>query len=277
MSDFAVENLTCKVALVLSTLAATGELCYQFAMSRPLANNPLGVSDTPNFVTEPARVAELVAMFEQGWGGVLWSFKNARSNEAKYGTFNDSIVRVIYGAKRKRRPKQPKLLHPLVMWRINDLAREAAAERTGDANAAITHADVKKAGIKFGATVRPKRGRPADQTLWNHVELLMALIQRFVGKPVLARRSEDNEYRMFLDDKKARRIFDALQEIDPSISEAQVADIIIKLRRKYAGKDMSFSELADKHGLTMLAVFRKSGFKAPMFERGEPIFPIYSP
>ncbi len=252
-------------------------------MPRPLKNNPIGISGTPNLVTDPAREAQLVACFQRALVDVLWSFSNARRNEANYETIEQSIARICREVKRKRqRPsKGPQILiHPIVAWRINELAKEAAVERTGDLNAKFDETDVKVAAAKFAATVPVRRGRPADKTLWNHIELLMALMQRAVGEPVMARRSDGSVYRMFLNDQKAKIIFHAIHNIDSKVTEAQVADIIVKLRRRYAGKDMDFHKLACKKLIQAQAAFRDQGFGAKALQGLEVrdfISSIYSP
>lgn len=252
-------------------------------MPRALKNNPIGISGTPNLVTDPAREAQLVARFKRALVDVLWSFSNARRNEANYETIEQSIARICREVKRERkRPsKGPQvLIHPIVGWRINELAKEAAVERTGDLEAKFDETDVEVAAKKFAATVPVKRGRPADKTLWNHIELLMALMQRAVGEPVMARRSDGSVYRMFLDDQKAKLMFDAIHNIDPKVTEAQVADIIVKLRRRYAGKEMDFHKLSRKSLIQEQAAFRDQAFRGKALEGLdglEFISPIYSP
>lgn len=249
-------------------------------MPRPLINNPLGISSTPNLVTDPEREARAIASFQRAIVDVLWSFSNARRNEANYGTLEQSIARICREVKRERqRPsKGPQvLIHPFAALRINELAKEVAVARSGDRDAKFDAADVKTAGEKFAATLLVKRGRPADHTLWKHVELLMALLQRTVGKPVMARRSEGSVYKMFLEDPKAQLIFNAVHNIDRRVTEAQVADILVKLRRRYAGKQMDFEKLARDNLIKEQAIFRDQGFSAMALEGFEFISPIYSP
>lgn len=249
-------------------------------MPRPLKNNPIGISGIPNLVTGPAREVQLVACFQRALVDVLWSFSNARRNEQNYETIEQSIARICREVKRERkRPsKGPQvLIHPIVSWRINELAKEAAVKRTGDPDAKFDETDVKVAAEKFTATVPVKRGRPADKTLWNHLELLMALMQDAVGEPVMARRSDRSVYRMFLNDQKAKLIFDAIHNIDPKVTEAQVADILVKLRRRYSGKEMDFHKLARENLIQAQAAFRDQGFGATALEGLEFISSIYSP
>lgn len=249
-------------------------------MPRPFINDPIGVSTTPNLVTDPAREVQLTASFQRAIVDVLWSFRNARRNEANFETLEQSIARINREVKRNRqRPNkgQQVPIHPIAALRINELAKEAAVTRSGDADAKFDAADVKSAAAKFAATVPVKRGRPADHTLWKHVELLMALLQHTVGKPVMARRSEGSVYRMFLEDPKARLIFHAVHNIDRRVTEAQVADILVKLRRRYAGKHMDFEKLARDSLIQEQAAFRDEGYSARALEGFEFISPIYSP
>lgn len=249
-------------------------------MPRPFINDPIGVSTTPNLVTDPAREAQLTASFQRAIVDVLWSFRNTRRNEANFETLEQSIARINREVKRNRqRPsKGPQVpIHPIAALRINELAKEAAVARTIDSDAKFEAADVKTAGEKFAATVPVKRGRPADHTLWKHVELLMALLQCTVGKPVMARRSEGSVYRMFLEDPKAQLIFHAVHNIDRRVTEAQCADILVKLRRRYAGKQMDFEKLARDNLIQAQAAFRDRAFDAKALEGTEFISPIYSP
>lgn len=249
-------------------------------MPKPLINNPLGVSSTPNLVTDPAREAHLIASFQRAIVDVLWSFRNTRRNEANFETLEQSIARINREVKRNRqRPsKGPQVpIHPIAALRINELAKEAAVTRSGDADAKFEADDVNAAAEKFAATVPVKRGRPADHTLWKHVELLMALLQLTVGKPVMARRSEGSVYRIFLEDPKAQLIFHAVHNIDRRVTEAQVADILVKLRRRYAGKRMDFDKLARDNLIQEQAAFRDQGFSAEASDGFAFISPIYSP
>lgn len=249
-------------------------------MPRPFIKDAISVSTTPILVTDPAREDQLTASFQRAIIDVLWSFRNARRNEANFETLEQSIARINREVKRNRqRPSkgQQVPIHPIAALRINELAKEEAVARTGDLDTKIDANDVNAAAEKFAATVPVKRGRPADHTLWKHVELLMALLQHTVGKPVMARRSEGSVYRMFLEDPKAQLIFHAVHNIDRHVTEAQVADILVKLRRRYAGKRMDFDKLARDNLIQEQAAFRDQGFSAKALEGFEFISPIYSP
>lgn len=245
-------------------------------MPRPLVNNPLGVSTTPNPVTDPARQSELAQEFVRKAQYAIQSFRVARLIENKFGTVEASIRLMKDATARARGSKRTqKRLHPEVEIAINAYAREIARVRTGKAETIVVHNDVVMAATELSGKLSVKQGRKCDRVLKHHVEGLMALYQETSGLPVSAQLRNGDEYVPQLPDPKARHIFDNLHAVDPSVTVTQVANIICAARKKHAGRPMRFADYFIGYGAKANADGDIELDGSYRLESVEPNFPIY--
>lgn len=245
-------------------------------MPRPLVNNPLGVSTTPNPLKDPARESEIAQEFVRKAEYAFQSFRMARLIENKFGTVEASVRRMKDATARARGSKRSqKRLHPEVEIAINAHAREIARVRTGKADPTVVHNDVVKAADELSDKLNVKQGRRDDRMLEHHVEGLMALYQETSGRPVTAQLRKGTDYVPQLPDPKARHIFDNLHAVDASVTVTQVANIICAARKKHAGRPMRFADYFIGYGAKANADGNIELAGSYRLESVEPNFPIY--
>lgn len=212
-------------------------------MPRPRTLDPLGVSDSPNVVTDPERVESLAREFWHRLFFALDSFRTARLIDETFGTVEASIARLKYALKRKRQAKSRGLrLHPEVKIVLATKEQQFANTRTGRGDARILQCDIQQAEQFVVDAIPVKQGARVDRYLRHHVEGLMALFQETSGKPVVAQRHRDSLYDPHFDDPKARCIYEALHSVDPRVSVIKVCNIICDARRAFVQKPMRFHE-----------------------------------
>jgi hypothetical protein len=222
------------------------------SMPRPLVNNPLGVSDSPNYITDPVREAETAQEFVRKCTYLINSFRSARRIEAKYGTFAASVRRMKNAVSRTRGSKRKQYrLHPLLELAISKHAHKFAAERTSEINSEVTRADIMKAAITLSETIDVKQGARNDTVLRHHVEGFMALVQETSGKPVTSQKTKNSVYDPHLSNFAAQHIFELLHAIDPKITVTKVGNIIREARKSYAGKHMRYADFFPSYGASM--------------------------
>lgn len=245
-------------------------------MPRPLVNNPLGVSTTPNLVKDPARESEIAQEFVCKAQYAIQSFRVARLIENKFGTVEASVRRMKDATARARGSKRTQQrLHPEVESAINFRARENARARTGMADPTVVNNDVVKATEELSDKLMVKQGRKDDRVLKHHVEGLMALYQEASGLPVTAQLRKGSDYVPQLPDPKARHIFDNLHAVDPRVTVTQVANIICAARKKHAGRPMRFADYFIGYGAKANADGDIELDGSYRLESVEPNFPIY--
>lgn len=210
---------------------------------------PKGLNRPPNYAASKEREDELLAEFMDKLRYVVDSFARSRRYLAGY---NDSLRRlkavVANGRNSKNRSRR---LHPLIELVINHHARKHALKRTGSPEVEITAADVGKAACDAVHALSIPRGAPPATNLQLHVEALMALIQQYSGKPVLNTSSDRiGENSIALADGVSKILL-VLRKVDPSITEVKLANLVRKVRKKYAGKPMLFWELMPGYGASV--------------------------
>lgn len=211
-------------------------------MPRPRTRDPLGVSDCPNIVSDPERVALIQNEFNKKWAYALQSFRVARVIDSR-GTVPASLARLRTALERKRPLKyRGERLHPEVEMALTIKAQEFANDRTGENDTRVLQGDIQKAARFLVDQVPVKQGAREDRYLRWHVEGMMALVQEVTGKPVIARRSRNNLYDPHFADPKAQLIFEALSGIDPGVSVTRVVNYICDARRKFAEKPMLYDD-----------------------------------
>ena len=210
-------------------------------MPRALVNNP--IIDAPNYVTDPAREAELLADFNRKRLYAIRSFRTARLIEANFGTVASSSRRAKNAVNRKRGSKRPQMRHhPEVEAAMSYVALQIAHKRTGEDNPKVLAADRGKAAVKVSDSLNVKMGRNDDRMLQHHIEGLMALWQETCGMPVTAQQTKNSDYGPHLADRKAQDIFECLHGVDASITVTQVVNCICQARKKFAGTRMRFQD-----------------------------------
>ena len=143
------------------------------------------------------------------------------------------------------------LLHPYLQVAVNLLACRYATERTGREQEPINADDVARAAEHLAATAKPMRGRPRARLVDHHVAGLMALIQESCGTAVTAiRETSSGGYGPRLVGV-GRVLLPVLGDIDPTITETQLANKVLELRRTYAGKLMRFSDFYPLYGVAI--------------------------
>jgi hypothetical protein len=247
-------------------------------MPRPRTNDPLGISDSPNYVTDPARAEAIIDKFKARLRYVQQSFRMTRDMESKFGTVAASARRLkdAVNSKRNGRTVESRL-HPQVEAAISLKARKFALHRTGDATARVIQADVDKAATLIADLLDVKQGAPDDWGLRLHVEALMAMVQEASGRPVMAQRDTDGNYDPHFDDSKAQMIFDVLKAVDPAITATKVVRFMREARKKYAGKRMRFAEILPGSQITMGEAGELAMGSPDRVVKFEPNLPIYCP
>jgi len=82
----------------------------------------------------------------------------------------------------------------------------------------------------------------------------MALIQETTGKPVIAHRTRESVYDPHLVGISGEVIRKFFSDVDPTIPEVRLANIVRDARRKYAGKHMRFVDFFPSYGISPRAL-----------------------
>lgn len=247
-------------------------------MPRPRQNDPLGVSDNPAVVTDPARVEAITTEFQNKLAYVAQSFKFARTYMGDNTDFNESLEKLRRAVKRKRPGSTPEgRLYPEIEMLISHFAREEAVKRHGFPDAEVIQADIEAVARRAAKTLQFRRGRPVHAILRHHVEGLMALVQETTGKPVRVQRQKNSVYDPhFVGAGSVIR--DIVRSIDSSTTETALVNIVVAARRKYAGKPMRFLDFFPGYGTTFERLISGDVFGPGWrIERFEANIPIYYP
>lgn len=219
------------------------------------------------------RRAERLAEFTRRFGYCLCSYRLGHETVG----FNRSLARLRRTVELGRRsPGKGERVHPYLEIVINRLAHDLATARTGRPDAALTQTDVEKAAAWTARCISPVRGRPRAQLLDHHVAGLMALIEDFSGKRVIARRNDSSgnyDPRLI----GPGRILLHLKEVDPTLTETQLVNKVLQVRRDFAGKRMCFRDFHPLYG-ARIGDDGKPVPAAPLrIEQFEQSVPIYCP
>lgn len=219
------------------------------------------------------RRAERLEEFTRRFGYCLCSFRFGHQTVA----FNRSLDRLRRTIKLGRQsPGRGERVHPFLEIVISRRARNLATDRTGRPDAELTQADVEEAAAWAARSMSPIRGRPRAQLLDHHVAGLMALIEEYSGKAVIARRNDSSgnyDPRLI----GTARILLHLKEVDRAITETQLVHKVCQVRRKHAGKRLRFSDFYPLYG-ARVGVNGEPVPAAPVrLEHFEQSVPIYCP
>lgn len=245
-------------------------------MPQRRVNDPLGVSDNPTYVQDPVREAEIVEAFQQKLAHIQSSYLMALRHLGNDARYNQSLARLKAAIKRPSPTgERGERLHPELELLVPHNAFRIARERTGDEHAKVIGEDLRLSAIHVANALKARRGRPKAMILRHHAEALMALLQETSGKPVRASRSKNSDYDRHLLGQLGNLMLSFFQAVDDSVSEGQLADIVLDARRNYAGKSLDFLTFfpnyggrIDDKGEIKLA----SGFRVEQVEWSVPIY-----
>lgn len=245
-------------------------------MSRRRTNDPLGISETPNIVTDPIRVAELLKECTAKLLHIHRQFRAAKRWLGDDATFNLSLERLRRATVRRTKShRSQSRLHPEIELIISHFARKEAAKRTGATQAVVIQEDTNIAARRAAKRLNPRSGRPAARNLRWHVEAAMALMQEMTGRPVMASRSKNSLYAANLG-KTAQGLLVFARGLEPSVTEIQLVNIIKTARRKYAGKSFLFADFCPSYGVTFESMMGggplANGARLETFEANIPIY-----
>ena len=221
-------------------------------MSRRRTNDPLGVSECPNVTTDPDREKILIAEFRRRLDYALKSYVMWRRVFGPPSSFNDSLRRLELGLKRKVRSNKPKRrLHPEIEAVISHHAKQHAAERSGRPDAVPMPEDIDAGARKALVLLKARRGRPDDRVLTHHVEGLMALIQNYLGKPVMLQTKTNSVYDPQATNRAGEILLMIVKDMEPRATRRCIVTIVDEARRHYAGKRMHFFDFFPGYGARM--------------------------
>ncbi len=212
-------------------------------MARRRKNDPLGVSDNPQVVTDPARLEVLTDEFKRRLAIIDANYRSVVQTVGDDKDFNASLARLKRSLARKRPAKvRGERAHPEIEMIIVKHALDHAAERAGTSSAQITQQDAQFGACKAAELLQARRGRSSNGLLRYHVEALMALLQETTGAPVQLTLVKDNVYDPQAVNMSGQVLIRFFQDIDPTIEVTTLASIVKGARRKYAGKPMRFAD-----------------------------------
>jgi hypothetical protein len=215
-------------------------------------NDPVGLTDDPVCVTDPARQAELIAEFQCR---LNYLKQNYRMGKVVYGdarTSNDAI-RALNALKAGEPPRSGdyRRLPPMIEIAVSMNARRFAVERTGRPEAPVEGQDIRRAAELIGMRIRPIGHRPRADNLIHHVRGLMALIQDFSGRPVVPRRYRNNLYEPHFAQGASQLVPMVFRELEPSVSVGGLVTIAERARRSWGGRRRTFGEYFPAYGLRL--------------------------
>ncbi|MEO1169455.1 MAG: hypothetical protein AAFW97_12175 [Pseudomonadota bacterium] len=189
--------------------------------------------------------AELIAEFQSRLAYLARHYAMARKILGNDVAFNKGLARLKrrLAATRKISRKQTRL-HPEIEIVISHHARRLAR----DEGVEVDGKHVRAAARIASKLLKPRGGRPDDGILKHHVTGLVALIQEFSGKPVLARRNRNSVYDPHFADGMSRIVPMEFENAVAGITEAALVRIVEGIRREYAGKPLRFLDLFPGYG-----------------------------
>ncbi|MFC4595537.1 hypothetical protein [Sphingobium tyrosinilyticum] len=248
-------------------------------MSRARSNDALGVSNHPNVVTDPKRQEELISEFRRRVDYALESNAFWRETLGHPTNFNQSLSRLKEGLGDQCRSDSVEIRqHPEVEMAVAHFSKIAARKRTSVPDAVVTDKDT-EAGVREAlAVLKTPQGRPGDPILTHHVEGLMALIQEFLGKPVMMQREKNSIYDPQASNEAGELLLTWVRHMEPNVSVTTVVNIVRKARRHYAGKRMNFLDYFPFYGATADGATGEIKLQAGLrFEQLGWASPIYCP
>jgi hypothetical protein len=173
------------------------------------------------------------------------SFRFARLFFGEGNSFNLALAKlkreVARGENRGVMPAQAEL--GFAVWLG---ARECAAERGAEATA---KEDIACGRERAAFRLQARRRRPSDDMLKFHVKALMAVVQEATGLPVHATRIKQNSYEPQGTDRLGEMVIWYFQQIDPTIQETTIVNIILNARKEYRDRPMPFRKFCPGYGM----------------------------
>lgn len=246
-------------------------------MARPRTNDPLDVSDDPNVITDPTRIAELVEEMQSRLAYVVQSYHTLKaSGIVDIGSLNSSRARLrAAAADNEGITNQADRLHPLLELSIAEKAREMTST-TGEAGRTkLTTEAIDAAARAVAASARTKRGARSNLLLRHHVEGLMAIFQMFSGTPIGVRKERNGVYDPHGSTRAAELLIEIAQGLEPGTPKVKITNMITDARRKYAGKAMRFIDLFPGYGAELdpvTGVITRAGREIARVEWAPPIY-----
>ncbi|HEY0012109.1 MAG TPA: hypothetical protein VGB79_04565 [Allosphingosinicella sp.] len=248
-----------------------------YCVPRRRRNDPLGVSDNPNVVTDPERLAELVEEFTRRLDYLMTSYRTCAAAVPDSAAFNRSLKRLQRAVRLgSAGSAAEERLDPRLEILISQRAREMAGLGCGDLLGEEHAMFVERAAADVASSTAPIRGRPVNLCLRHHVFGLMALIQDTCGMPVVSSREKNSVYDPQLPDASGRTMAFVFSELDPTVTKTQLVNIIREARRAYAGKPMRFRNFFPLYGAHLdagsMVPTPGPGYRLERFEIAAPIY-----
>jgi hypothetical protein len=246
------------------------------AMARPRVNDPVGTSDSPICVSEHKRVVELTSEFSRKLGYLGRRYLNMTRALGSDLAFNKSLRQLRNVVANGSKPGSAKTrVHPEIEIFVNFHAQRIAAEhgRSGSPN----QDDVERAAARASRLLTVRRGRSRSWILRHHLEGMVALIQETTGTAVLASKELDGSYKPHLVGLSGKGILGIFKALDSTIDESTLARMVLDLRKRRAGRPISFARYFPGWGATMAGDGSLQLLPPYKLVRFEPAFPIYCP
>jgi len=225
-------------------------------MGRPRTLDPANLPPSPNPTTDSARERELVEELKKRLSYLAANYSLCKQTSQDRQSFNDSIETIARSLRRKRRSSlELKRVHPAIEMEISRRAKLSAEAQSR----AVGQTDVDEAAVEFISTVRKLKGRPKNAYLHYHVAGVIALLQQFTGKPVIAHRDKNSDRNPHFIEGISQAIPLIFGRIDPDVTFISLIECTIAVRQEYAGKTLDFLKLFPTYG-------------ASIGENGDPIF-----
>lgn len=242
------------------------------SMGRPRTLDPANLPPSPNPTADPKRERELVDEFQKRLRYLAANYSMCKRGSERRQNFNDSIESIKRSLKRKRHSSlKLKRVHPAIELEITRRARRIAAAEDRDVN----QADVNSAATELMASLPKLRGAPKNEFLRYHVAGVMALVQQFVGLPVLAHREKPGEYAPHFADGISQVVPQIFKLIDPDVRLTTLVECAISIRSEYAGKKLDFLDLFPTYALHVDEegeLKAGPGFEIQSFEKNIPLY-----
>ncbi|WP_161595917.1 hypothetical protein [Flavisphingopyxis soli] len=220
------------------------------------------------------REAEIVAEFIARLDYLKKSYQFSRKIPSDNVAFNNSLVRLRRGMRRKRKASSPgERLHYEIEMVISHHARLFAKQDGCE----LDGRHIRKGSERALELLNPRRGRPDDQYLELHVQGLVALIQEFAGVRVLARRDRNSVYEPHFAQGVSSIIALVFEDPSEGVTNTKLVGIVRKTRLNYANRPLRFLDLFPGYGATTTKDGELDLRPGLRLEHFEPNIPIYCP
>ncbi len=163
--------------------------------------------------------------------------------------FNESRRRLRRRVRTKRKAKvRGDRVHPEIEIVITHHARRIAAAEGRE----VSQRDANEAARIAVSLLKSRRGRPENRVLEHHVIGLMALVQNFSLKPVVARRHRNSVYDPHFAEGLSQIVPTVFHNIDPRITTTSLVNIVLKAKRRQDGSEPLFRDLFPFYGASFV-------------------------